>query len=529
LHNAALSQLEDAELLCRTRPPPEVHYSFKHGLVQDAAYETLLKSRRQVLHRHIAEALRDRFSSLADTEPEIVAHHFTQAGLAEAAAEWWGKAAERAMQSSAHNEAIRHLRNALGLVDELADTPEHRLLRLRLQTTYGLALKHGRGTASPEASAAFARAFDLATQVENASEKFSAYYGMVSSTIIRADIRQARDVAQAFLSDTLHGPGSQEAGRILGTTCWASGDYVEAKLHLEQALAARDSDWYNDNRIVQRFGYDFRGGFAPMIYLGLVLWPLGEFERALLLMEAGLGLALQSKHHATIAVSRCWACLLAAIRGKPGEAEPHAQAAVALASEHDLPYWFALGTTFLGWSRTGASTEQRINEMRQGIQLLREQGVGFMMPLLGTLLAQAEAQTGALDDALATVEAQLVAIDRTGERWFAAEVHRCQGALLLCRETPNAVAAEVAFKRATEIARTQQTRSFELRAALSFAKLYQATGRGEAARDLLAPAVAGFTEGPELPEVEQANRLLADLAKRADSTEVTKAASQMHP
>src|SRR5262249_7291859 len=171
----ALAQLEDAELVFRSGDPPDAIYSFKHVLVRDAAYENLLKSRRQVLHRRIAETLRDRFRTIAEVEPEVIAHHFTQAGLNEAAIEWWVKAGDRALDRSANNEAIAHLEKAISLADGLADGPAQRLLRLRLQTTYGHALLHGRGHSQPETIAAFARARELAAGIEDPAARFSAY------------------------------------------------------------------------------------------------------------------------------------------------------------------------------------------------------------------------------------------------------------------------------------------------------------------------------------------------------------------
>ena len=174
----ALAQLEDAELLFRRGDPPQAIYSFKHALVQNAAYENLLKSRRQVLHRRIADTLRDRFPTIAEAQPELVAHHFTQAGLSEFAIEWWVKAGDRALDRSANTEAIAHLEKAISLAEELADGSAQRLLRLRLQTTYGRALLHGRGHSQPETIAAFARARELAAGIEDSAARFSAYYGM---------------------------------------------------------------------------------------------------------------------------------------------------------------------------------------------------------------------------------------------------------------------------------------------------------------------------------------------------------------
>jgi tetratricopeptide (TPR) repeat protein len=373
---SALDRLVAAGLLFRQGVPPNATYLFKHALVQDAAYGTLLREPRRVLHARIAKTLDENFAETRDTQPEILAYHYAQAGKSALAIEWWNRAGERAMLRSAYNEAIMDLERAIGLAETLPEAPARQLLQL--QANYAFALLHGRGAASPQATTAFTRARDLADQVENASEKFSAYYGMWSSSFIRSDLEPALKVAQTFVNDTSNRPDSPEAGvarRILGTTCWARGDYVEAKQQLEQALAVTDSDWRNDNRIVQRFGYDFRGGLGPMLYLGFVIWPVGEFERALLLIEQGIALAHQSRHRATIAVSRCYACLLAAIRGKPAEAAPQAQAAVALTGEHGLPYWFALSTAFLGRSRIGISNLKRANEIRQGIALLRDQGL----------------------------------------------------------------------------------------------------------------------------------------------------------
>jgi predicted ATPase len=522
--NYALSQLEDAELLFRTPAPPDARHSFKHALVQDAAYESLLKSRRQVLHRRIADALRERFSTIAESEPEIVAHHLTQSGLAEAAVEWWGKAGNLALRRSAHNEATAHLERAIGLAEQLSDGPERRLIRLRLQVTYGNTLLHGRGQTSSEAIAAFATARDLAAQVEDVTERCAAYYGIWLGAFARGELTSSREIAEALLKDAQPWPVSPEAGiahRLFGATCWLQGDYVNARLHLEQALAAHDHE--RDRYLASRIGYDPQ--VLTMVSLALVLWPMGQVEQAGRLSEEALRLALQNGHIPTVVVAHNWACLLDGVRRKPHQAAPHAKALLSLTREYGLQ-WHAVGTFYFGWARRRAGDPDREAEMLEGIELLREIDGRLLEPFCGTLLAEVQADAGRIDLGLATLDAQFNLIDQFGGRWFEAEMHRVRGELLLKRQPPDAGTAEAAFARAIEIARSQQARTFELRAALSLAKLYQSTGRGEAARELLAPAVAGFTEGAELPEVEQANRLLADLAKRADSSEVTKVASQ---
>jgi class 3 adenylate cyclase/predicted ATPase len=504
----ALAQLEDAELVFRRGDPPEAIYTFKHVLVQEAAYENLLKSRRQVLHLRIAETLRDRFQTTAEAQPEVVAHHFTQAGLSEPAIEWWVKAGDRALDRSTNNEAIAHLEKAISLAEGLADGPAQRLLRLRLQTTYGHALLHGRGHSQPETIAVFARARQLAAGIEDAVARFSAYYGMWMGSFVRADLAPMREVAVLSLRDARHSPGSPAAGRALhvyGVTCWFQGDYAGARAHLEQALAAYDPE--RDHRLAPRFVFDDR--VVTTGWLAVVVWALGEVDQAIHLLDGTLSLARQSGHLPTIAWVHAYRCRFAGICRKPGLARLHAEEVLRLAREHGLPMRLADGSFYHGWARWCAGDGDGEAAMREGLALWNEMHYRLFAPLTGTLLAECEAEAGRAEVGLATLDAQLAAIEQTGERWFDAEVHRVRGELLLKQRRPDVAAAEAAFMRAIEIARSQQTRIFELRASLSLAKLHQTTGRDQVASELLVPALVGFNAGPEVPEVEEAQRLLA--------------------
>jgi class 3 adenylate cyclase/tetratricopeptide (TPR) repeat protein len=508
--DAALSQLEAAELLFGTRGPPDVRYTFKHALVQDAAYESLLKSRRQVLHSCIAEALRDQFPTIAETEPEIVAYHFSQSGFTESAVEWWGKAGERAIHRSAHKEAIAHLEKALDLAQTLTDEPSLQLLKLRLLSTYAYALLHSRGPTSREATAAFIRARELATSVEDAAERFSIYYGMWLASYNLGDLASMRALADAALKDAQLSPGLLEAGigqRLFGVTCWIQGDYMGAREHLERAL--RDYKPERDRRLASRFGYN--PGVVAMCYLAWVLWPLGAIARATRLVEQALNLAREGGHHPTLALAYDYTCIFGAIRRQPEQIRQHAETLVALSREHGLPLWVAHGMVVLGWARRRTGDPAGTEDIREGLAALAEMGIGEAQgsTLYSTLLAELEQQAGHLETGLEILDAQLVKTESLGLRCFSAEIHRARGEILFRLKPQDPTAAETSFRRAIDIARMQNTRIFELRASMSLAKLYEATDRQQAGRDLLVQALVGFEEDPELPEVAEANRLLA--------------------
>jgi class 3 adenylate cyclase/tetratricopeptide (TPR) repeat protein len=513
----ALAQLEDAELLFRRGEPPEAIYSFKHALVQDVAYENLLKSRRQVLHRRIADTLRDRFPTLAEIQPEVVAHHFTQAGLGEAAIEWWRKAGDRALDGSAYSEAIGHLEHAIRLAKEMPEGAAQRHLLLELHTTYGRALLHGRGHSQPETIAAFALARELAGRVEDTTARFSAYYGMWIVSFVTADIALMREVAAAVLRDARHSPELPTTGRALhvfGVTCWFQGDYGRARTHIEQALSTYDRD--GDHDLGPRFIFD--DSVVAMGWLALLLWPLGEVDKAARLMDGALNLAQQRGHLPTIAWAHAFTCRFAGICRKPEQAKQHAEAVLGFARDRGLPMRRADGSFYQGWARWCAGDAAGEAGMREGLALFNEMHYRLFAPLAAMLLAERESEAGRVETGLATLDAQLAAIEQTGQRWLDAEMHRVCGTLLLKLPQPDVTAAESAFLRALDIARSQQTRTFELRAALCLAKLYQTTGRHREASDLLVPSLVGFKAVPEFPEAEEAQRLLTRLGSLAVPT-----------
>ena len=514
---AALDKLAEADLLFVEGAGPEATYRFKHALIQDAAYDSLLKSRRQTLHRRAAEALRE-----AGAEPEVVAHHFTEAGLDDLAIEWWGKAGDQALRRSAFQEAIAHLGKAIAMADKAAGAtarpategaaaPNPRLTQLHVAQAN--ALFAARGFGAPETTQAFARARESASGEKDGPERLAADYGLWVGSYTRGELPSMRAHSAAFLSDVEARPDSPEAGvahRAAGITCWVAGEYREARDHLERALALFQPG--RDNDLAFRFGLD--PGVAAMFSLAVALWPLGEVDRAVSLVEQMLTRIANLTHVGTLAAGRMYAALFELMRGDRARAAPNAFELNRLAREHGLTMHRAFGVFLEGWATAASgAVDCGLDDMRRGAELLREQKVLVFDGLVKIALAEAEARARNPDCAIAILDEALATSDRTGYRAFEAELHRARGEVLLRRDSANPGPAEEAFKTAIEIAHRQGTRSFELRAALSLAKLYQSAGRPADAHAVLAPALEGFAPTTEMPELAEAQTLLTTLAE----------------
>ena len=492
---ASLDRLADADLLFVEGAPPEAKYRFKHALIQDAAYESLLKSRRQALHRRAAEALRD-----ANAEPEAIAHHFTEAGHDDLAIEYWGKAGDLALRRSAFKEAIAHLGKAIEMTEALAGAGEKQGLGggLKLQVSYGNAMFAARGFAAPETTAAFERARELAGAEADSAERYSITFGLWAGSYVRGELGAMRELSQAFLRDCASRPNSPEAGvaqRILGVTKSFAGEFDEARVHLEKALAIFESE--QDDDLAFRFGID--AGVAAMIHAAMIYWPLGEVDLARRSADAMAARLARIAQAATAAYAHTYSAMFEFSRRDRNRAAPGASALLNLAQDHDMPQWNAFAKFFGGWMewQTGDASAG-ILAMRAAVTLLHQQRIALFGPLIKSELAEAEAGTDQIEAALATLHQALAESDRSGQRRYDAEIHRIRGEILLKQKPAEPAPAEEAFLTAIAVAQTQKARSFELRAALSLTKLYRATGRNADAHAVLAPALEGFAPTPEI-------------------------------
>jgi class 3 adenylate cyclase/tetratricopeptide (TPR) repeat protein len=514
---ASLERLADADLLFVEGAPPEAKYRFKHALIQDAAYDSLLKSRRQALHRRAAEALRD-----ANAEPEPIAHHFTEACLDDFAIEWWGKAGDQALRRSAFQEAIAHLGKAIEMADRAGTTARsapggsaasnRRLTQLHVARAN--ALWAARGVGAPETTEAFARAHESAYSDKDAPERSPSHFGLWASSYMRGELPSMRTHAAAFLSDLEARPDSPEASvahRAAGITCWFAGEYREARDRLQRALALFEPG--RDDDLAYRFGWD--PGVAAMANLAAATWPLGEVDRAISLIDRMKTRAAGLTHVGTLAAGKLYAAMFDLMRGDHLRATPNAFELVRLAREQEMGGMFrAFGMYLEGWASAAIGVSgSRLEDMRRGVEQLREQNVLFFDGLLKIALAEAEARAGHPDRAVAILDETLATADRLGYRAFEAELHRARGETLLKQNPANPAPAEEAFLTAIAVAKQQGTRSFELRAATSLAKLYQSTDRPLEAHDVLAPALEGFAPTPEMPEIAEAQALLAALVE----------------
>ena len=496
-------------------------------MIQDAAYESLLKSRRQALHRRAADALRD-----VNAEPEAIAHHFTEADLDYLAIEWWGKAGDQALRRSAFQEAIAHLGKAIAMADG-AGIPGRRAAGgpvaptqhlTQLHVAYGNALIAARGYSAPETAEAFARARESASGDEDAPGRLAADYGLWASSYMRGDLPSMRAHVEAFLGDVEARPDSPEASvahRAAGMTCWFAGEYREARGHLERALALFEPG--RDDDLTFRFAWD--AGVAAMASLAIASWALGEVDRAISLIDRMQTRVACLKHVGTLALGRMHAAMFELMRGDHLRAAQNAFELARLAREHDLNLWRAFGVFLQGWAASqGGAHADGLEDMRRGAELLREQNALLYDGLLKVVLAEAEARAGDPGRAIAIIDEALATSDRTGYRAFEAELRRARGEMLLERDPAALAPAEEAFLTAIAFAKQQGTRSFGLRAAVPLAKLYQSTARPTEAYAALASALDGFAPTPEMPEIAEAQALLVTLAQSDD----VKAATEQH-
>jgi predicted ATPase len=507
-----LHQLVEAEFLYQQGVPPQATYRFKHALIQDAAYQSLLKSTRQQYHQRIAEVLEGRFPEVAATQPELLAQHYTQAGLTGPAIPYWQRAGEHASDRGAPLEAISHLTTGIELLTTLPETPARTQQAVTLYLALGAALQMAKGAAAPEVERAYARARELCQQVGETPQLVPVLFGLWRVYYARPQLHTARELGDTLLrlAHQAHDPAlAVLAHHALGQTWFFLGGLPAARQHLEAGIA-RDTP---DQRRALAFRMSVDLGVGCRIVAALTLWALGYPAQALARVHEGLALAHALAHPFSLAAARVHAACVSRLRRDVPAVHEHAEAAVALATAQGFSYWAALGTSFRGWALAlqgqGAAG---LAQLRQGIAAERATGAAVGVTYRYTLLADVADRLGHVEDGLQALAEAHTLVEQQEERWWEAEVCRLRGVVLLQQPGTSPAEAEACFQRALDVARRQEAKSLELRAAMSLSRLWQQQGKRVDARELLAPVYGWFTEGFDTADLQEARALLEALA-----------------
>jgi predicted ATPase len=511
-----LGRLVEAELLYQRGVVPQATYLFKHALIQEAAYQSLLRSTRQYYHQRAARVLAEQFPETAETHPEIIAHHYTEAGFNAPAVPYWHLAGQRAIERSAHVEAVAHLTRGLDVLMTLPDTPARARQELALRLTLGTSLSVTKGWPDAGVGEAYSRAQKLYQQIGETAQLFPVLWGLWHFHFVRAELHIARELGEQLLTlaqqhqEPVYFLG---AHFMLGGALTDQGVFAPALVHWEQTFALYDRQQHH--ALTSLFGAD--PGVFSLSFASHALWLSGYPQQALSRSRQALKLAQDLSHPFSLALAHCYAAMLHQFRREPRSVQQQAEAAMALCLEHGFTYYLAWATIMRGWALTAQGTdranEDAMAQLRQGFADLLATGAGIRETYYRALLAEAEGCGGKGQAGQQLLAEAFAAVQRTAERYWEAELYRLQGDLLAQKATrPQPEGAEASFLRALEVARSQQAKSLELRAVVSLGRLWQEQGKRAEAGELLAPIYGWFTEGFDTADLQDAKALLEELA-----------------
>ena len=507
-----LDLLVDAEMLYQRGRPPHAKYIFKHALVQDAAYQSLLKRTRQQYHRQVAELLEARFPETVETHPELIAHHYTEAACFDQAVSNWQKAGQRSIARSANAEAADHLSRGLALLKKLPETPEQAEQELTMELALGPALVATYGYADPRVRLAYDRAWELCQQIGDSPHAFIVLRGRQLHEMLAGEVPKARDLAEELLglAEADRNAALLVGGRhALAQTNFYLGDFTAAQTHADAGIAAYDRKEHSFP--------NWPGGHPGeqcYIWSALATWMLGFPGRAHQLIEEAIALASgEESSPFSLANTLAFAALIHVFRREAPSAQIRTEASMEICREQRIPFWLEWGRVVHGWAIAAQGQgEEGIGEVCRGLEAFRALGSKGLTAILLTLQAEVFAGLGRPAEALSATAEAFDMMGRNKGPWWEAELHRITGELVLAQRGDGYAQAEKAFSQALDTACHQEAKSLELRAAMSLARLSQVQGKADEARDLLAPIYDWFTEGFDTPDLKDAKTLLEELA-----------------
>jgi predicted ATPase len=510
---AALAKLGEADLLHQRGVPPDATYIFKHALIQEIAYQSMLVSRRQQLHTRIANTLVERFPETTGTQPELVAHHYTEAGLADQAIEYWQRAGQRAVERSANLEGIAHFTKGLSILATLPDRRDPGGRELALRTALGPALMSTKGLGAREVEENYTRALALCRLLGERSELFAVLRGLWEFHELRGDLKTALELAEELFRLAQGGDDAAlqlVAHDVLGDTLYWFGEFPRALEHLERGMELYRFD---EHRALahQHAGYD--PGVACRSFSAYALWYLGYPDRAVRRNEEAIALARELSQTFSMILAVQFGTAVRHLRREAPLAKAGAETEIALSTEQTNAFFLGCGMVEQGWAMAQeGQADEGVTRIVRGMDVCRSSGAVLEFPHCWASLAEAYRGAGRIDEALQAVAEGLKQAHETSARFNEAELYRLKGELLLAGTDPGIDDAERCFRQALEIARRQSAKSLELRAATSLGRLLRRQGKREDARRLLEEVYAWFTEGFDTADLKDARALLDELA-----------------
>jgi class 3 adenylate cyclase/predicted ATPase len=509
----ALDRLIEAGLLFRQGVPPHASYLFKHALVQDAAYGTLLREPRRALHARIAEMLENQFAEMAKASPELVAHHYSEAGQPAPAVTYWYRAGENAVRRSANQEATGHLTAGLAQLARLPETTERTKQELAIYRLLGQANSAMRGYASPETRAAFSRARELCVTIGDDVNVCPVLFGVWLFELAGGYHADAMMTATEVLGRAQRTPDT--GARVAANLCLACSHLHTGTVALARPYFVDAVDRYRgiNNAEAARIAYNYgqEVGAPSYAYGAWCFWLLGYPDQALRMADEALEIVKRIKHNFSYARGPYWVSGLHAFRREWPVVEARATAAIASAQQYGLAMVVAVGRIMRASAQAMLKpTDESLTEIRDALAAYRATGARFQSTYHLVLLAQALAAGGRCDEGFVALRDAMTLAEETGERFIEAEIHRVEGNLRLVRN--GSAEAEACYMRALEVARAQGARSLELRAAADLARFWAGHGDRARAADLLRPVYGWFTEGLDTADLKEAKALLDELA-----------------
>ncbi len=428
-----LRQLVDSELVYQRGTLPQAIYIFKHALIQDTAYQSLLRSTRVQYHQHIAQVLEDRFPETKDNQPEFLAHHYTEAVLLEQAIPYWQKAGEKAVERSAYAEAISHITKGLELLSALPDTTERTQQELTLQFALGSPLIATKGYTAQEVEKAYVRMLELSRQIGEAPQIILALWGMCVFYVSRAELGTARELAEECLivAESVHNPTFLLlAHHVLGVAASDMGEIILGRTHLEEGTALYDPRLHHSSGFI--YGQDL--GVVCLCHCAITLWLLGYPDQALQKSRTALTLAQELAHPNSLAYASYFLVWLSQLRRDSKAAQEQTERLLTLCAEQGIPFFHTMGSILRGWTlMVRDQTEEGISHIQQGLIEYRGMGAGILGPHFLALLSEAYAKVGRTKEGLDLLSEALSTVNKTKERWYEAELYRLKGELLLAQ------------------------------------------------------------------------------------------------